>query len=125
MLTKSLSVCREIVAADGTTLRELLHPERDPARVRFSLAHAKLKPGSWSLLHRLQSNEVYCILAGSGTMEIDGEQREVQEGDVIYIPPGGRQRILARGPDELKFLCIVDPAWRAEDEEKLEMKNGK
>jgi mannose-6-phosphate isomerase-like protein (cupin superfamily) len=120
MLVKSLAACREVVAIDRTVLRELLHPDRDPAAVRYSLAHAKLPPQHWSLLHVLQTAEVYYILEGRGTMEIDREQREVEAGDAVYIPPGGRQRIFAHGPQWLEFLCVVDPAWRAEDEEKLE-----
>lgn len=120
MLMKSLAACRELVAIDRTVLRELLHPERDPVAVRYSLAHAKLPPQAWSLLHRLRTSEVYYILAGRGLMEIEGERCEVQAGDAIFIPPGGRQRIFAHGPEWLEFLCIVDPAWRAEDEERLE-----
>jgi mannose-6-phosphate isomerase-like protein (cupin superfamily) len=125
MLVKSLASCPEITAIDRTALRELLHPDRDPAAVRYSLAHAKLPPETWSLLHALRSSEVYYILTGRGTMEIDGQRREVKAGDVVYIPPGGRQRILAHGPEPLEFLCIVDPAWKAEDEEKLETRNEK
>jgi len=120
MLVKSLAACREMVAIDRTVLRELLHPDRDPAALRYSLAHAQLPPETWSLLHALRTSEVYCILAGRGTVEIDGERREVEAGDAVYIPPGGRQRIFAHGPQGLEFLCIVDPAWKAEDEERLE-----
>jgi len=120
MLVKSLAACREVVAIDRTVLRELLHPDRDPAALRYSLAHAKLPPQQWSLLHVLQMAEVYYILAGQGIIEIDRERREVEAGDAVYIPPGGRQRIFAHGPQWLEFLCVVDPAWRAEDEEKLE-----
>jgi mannose-6-phosphate isomerase-like protein (cupin superfamily) len=35
----------------------------------------------------------------------------------VYIPPGAEQHIRNTGAGDLKFLCIVDPAWRAEDEE--------
>lgn len=84
------------------------------------MAHARLPVGEWSSLHRLTSSEVYYILSGSGRMEIDGRAREVHPGDAVYIPPGARQRIFSLGPDPLEFLCIVDPAWRVEDEEILE-----
>lgn len=117
MLVKSLTSCVEITAIDNTVLRELLHPKRDAIAARYSLAHAKVPPQTRSLLHVLRTTEVYYILAGSGTMEIDGERRGVKSGDAIYIPPGGKQRIYNPGPEWLEFLCIVDPAWRAEDEE--------
>jgi len=120
MLVKSLESCMEFTAGDATRLRELLHPARDPAVMRYSLAHARLAGGVWSNLHVLTTSEVYYIIAGQGTMEIDGERCEVSAGDAIYIPPHGKQRIFSRGPEDLEFLCIVDPAWRAEDETILE-----
>ncbi|MBU0507645.1 cupin domain-containing protein [bacterium] len=116
MFVKSLESCKPFVAGDRTILRELLHPLRDPVGIRYSLAHAKLAVGKWSDLHVLTTSEVYYILAGRGTMEIDGAQREVGPGDAVYIPPEARQRILSLGPADIEFLCIVDPAWRAEDE---------
>lgn len=116
MLIKSLKDCREFIAGDHTILRELLNPDKDPVAHRYSLAHARLPVGQWSDLHILSTSEVYYILSGAGRVEINGEVRDVAVGDAVYIPPQSRQRILAIGPDELVFLCIVDPAWRAEDE---------
>jgi mannose-6-phosphate isomerase-like protein (cupin superfamily) len=116
MWIKALSDCAEFEAGDHTILRELFNPEHDPLNLRYSLAHAKLAPGNWSTLHRLKSSEVYYILSGNGRMEIDGEQRDVSAGDAVYIAPDARQRILSVGPSMLEFLCIVDPAWRPQDE---------
>jgi mannose-6-phosphate isomerase-like protein (cupin superfamily) len=39
---------------------------------------------------------------------------------MIYVPPGARQSLLNTGTQAIEFLCIVDPAWKAEDEEILE-----
>lgn len=116
MLVRSLSVCKKIIAGDGTELRELLHPDRQDIESRFSLAHAGLPPGTTSLLHVLKSSEVYYILKGRGRMEIDGEEKTVVPGDAVYIPPGGKQCIKSLGPENLEFLSLVDPAWKAEDE---------
>jgi mannose-6-phosphate isomerase-like protein (cupin superfamily) len=116
MLIKSLDKCPEIIAGDQTTLRELLHPARDDVALRSSLAHARVQPGVWTLRHALSTVEIYYILRGQGIMEIDGEQREVTTGDAIYIPPHGKQRIFNSGTGILEFLCLVDPAWRAEHE---------
>jgi mannose-6-phosphate isomerase-like protein (cupin superfamily) len=49
-------------------------------------------------------------------MHLGDEPREVLPGDAVYIPPDTVQYIDALGAEELVFLCIVDPAWRAEDE---------
>jgi mannose-6-phosphate isomerase-like protein (cupin superfamily) len=116
MLTQSLNDCPEFIAGDDTRLREILHPDKEAVELRYSLAHAKLYAGAASALHQLKSSEVYYVLKGRGRMEIDGEVQEVKSGDMIYIPPEARQRIIALEEEDLEFLCIVDPAWQEEDE---------
>jgi len=119
MLVLHLNDCAEFVAGDNTILREILHPDKQNVRIRYSLAHAIVRPGAVSLSHRLATSEVYYILEGTGIMTIDGERAEVGPGHTIYIPPHSVQSIRNTGEADLKFLCIVDPAWRAEDEEVL------
>ena len=49
-------------------------------------------------------------------MIIDEEISPVKSGQAIYIPPNAKQQIKNTGENELGFICIVDPAWRIEDE---------
>ncbi|NJO40987.1 MAG: cupin domain-containing protein [Cyanobacteria bacterium CRU_2_1] len=51
-----------------------------------------------------------------GEMHIDGETQAVEPGDAIYIPPDAKQFIHNPKTEPLIFICIVDPAWRQEDE---------
>jgi len=120
MFVRNLADCDEFLAGDSTTLREILHPEKARLDLGYSLAHAVVKPGDTSLRHRLSVSEVYYVLAGEGDMHIDGETRRVGPGDAIYIPPHALQCITNTGRADLRFLCIVDPAWRKEYEEVLE-----
>ena len=117
MLTKSLADCKEILAGDRTLLREVLHPSRDPAVIGYSLAHAKLARGTASLPHRLKTSEVYYFIGGQGRMHVDGKSATVGPEQTLYVPPGTVQFVENTGTDDLVFLCIVDPAWRTEDEE--------
>ncbi len=119
MLIRKLQDCPEFIAGDNTVLREILRPAEPAVPIRYSLAHARLAPGQVSQQHRLGSTEVYFILEGSGVMQIDGERQEVAPGDCVYIPPSAIQHIESKGNSDLVFLCIVDPAWRKEDEEVL------
>lgn len=116
MLIRKLKDCQEFTAADGTRLRELLHPDKQPLELRYSLAHATLPGGQTSTPHSLSTSEVYYILSGTGEMSIDGETRSVEAGDAIYIPPHAIQFIRSLGDKPLVFICLVDPAWRQEDE---------
>ncbi len=120
MLIRKLQNCAEITAGDGTLLRELLHPDRDYSfNGPYSLAHAALPPGKASREHRLKGSEVYFVISGSGRMHIDDEVAEIETGDAIEIPPGSIQWVENTGLADLSFLCIVDPAWKPEDEEIL------
>ena len=119
MLVKDLNDCKEFLAGDKTILKELLHPGKEDLRLHYSLAHATLKKGEVSTPHRLKTSEVYYILNGEGIMHIDEETKRVYPGQVIYIPPNAKQYIENTGTLDLKFLCIVDPAWKKEDEEIL------
>ncbi len=117
MLVVDPKDCPLFVAGDKTKLRELLHPDKRDVALRYSLAHATVEAGQQSTPHRLRTSEVYYILSGVGTMHIDGEQQRVQAGQTVYIPPNATQFIANDGAESLVFLCIVDPAWRADDEE--------
>ena len=116
MLVRHLNDCDEITAGDSSILREFLHPAKADVQIRYSLAHAKVEPGYATKPHKLKSSEVYYILAGKGLMHIDEQSLEVTSDCAVYIPPQSVQYIENTGDSELKFLCIVDPAWREEDE---------
>ena len=116
MLIINLKDCAEFIAGDNTILRELLHPDKADIDLRYSLAHAVLKPGKTSQPHMLKTSEVYYILEGEGEMSIDNETSKAIPGQAIYIPPNSKQFIKNTGNNDLVFLCIVDPAWQKSDE---------
>ena len=120
MFVKYLKDCREFIAGDDSILREILHPGKGDLPIHYSLAYAKVNAGQKTRPHILKSSEVYYVIAGQGLMHIDQESLEVGPGCAIYIPPDAEQYIENTGNSDLKFLCIVDPAWRQEDEEVLD-----
>jgi len=120
MFIRSLNDCPAFTAGDNCTLREILHPEKADLALRYSLAHAAVAPGQTTWLHALRTSEVYYILSGEAIMHVDGGSKRVVAGDTVYIPPKAKQQITNSGSVDLAFLCIVDPAWRKEDEEVVE-----
>jgi len=122
MLIKDIQNCEYFTAIDNTLLCELLHPakEDEHLEISYSIAHAIIKPNETSLPHKLKTSaEVYYILEGEGLMYIDDKSAEVHPGQAIYIPPNSKQYVQNTGSSHLKFLCIVYPMWRLEDEEVL------
>ena len=94
---------------DGSTIREYLHT---PAQ---SLAEATLTPGQSTQRHyHALSEEIYLLVAGGGTMELDGVSREVGEGDAILIPPAAWHELVA-GPEGVRLLCCCVPPYRDDD----------
>lgn len=120
MFVTHVKDCAEFLAGDHTHLRELLHPAKAGVAVRYSLAYGRIDPGQRSKRHRLASAEVYYILAGAGRVWIDDDAAGIETGSVIGVPPGATQWVENHGAVALEFLCLVDPAWRPEDEEVME-----
>jgi len=117
MFIKKLKDCPKFISGDEAILRELLHTKKGNFKFRYSLAHAIMKPAKATKPHRLRTCEVYYILEGFGLMHVDGETAKVNSGCAIYVPPRAVQYLKNTGNSDLAFLCIVDPAWRKEDEE--------
>lgn len=119
MLIRDIHACEYFTALDGTTLCELLHPRHAPAMAAgVSIAHALLPPGMASQPHRLATSaEIYYILQGQGAMTIDDEMATLTPGQAVYIPAGTVQSIRNTGAEHLVFLCVVAPAWCADDEQ--------
>lgn len=117
MFVKNLNHCPEFTANDGCLVREALHPKNDPVELGCSLAAARVPAGACTRPHTLAQTEVYLILAGEGRMHIDNEVRAVGAQDVILIPPRSVQWIENTADGELRFLAIVSPPWRQEDDQ--------
>ncbi|MDH3611601.1 MAG: cupin domain-containing protein [Nitrosopumilus sp.] len=109
-----------IEGKEGTKIKQYFHPHNTLNGIRFSLAQFTLEQGKSSLLHKLQSSEIYYILEGTGKLNVGDESFSVKKDDSVYVPPMSEQFIENTGEVDLKFLCIVDPAWKAEDEIILE-----
>ena len=120
MFVKYLKDCPEFVAGDDSILREILHPDKANIQIHYSLAHAKVKAGQKTKPHKLKSTEVYYVIAGQGLMHIDNQSFQVGRESAIHILPNSIQCIENTGNSNLEFLCIVDPAWRQDDEEVLD-----
>jgi len=118
-MVRRLCDCKEFLSGDKASLRELLHAAKGDFKCGYSLAHATLKPRETTLPHELSSSEVYYILEGQGLMHIDASAQAVTKDCLVYIAPCQRQYIENTGASDLKFLCIVDPAWKPEDEKVL------
>lgn len=105
---------------EGTTIKQYFHPHNTLNGINYSIAQFTLEPGKRSKLHKMKSSEIYYILEGTGEIKINEELFHIEKDDSMYVPPNSKQFIKNSGSINLKFLCIVEPAWKADDEILLE-----
>ena len=51
-------------------------------------------------------DEVYLVLEGSGTLEVEGERVEVREGQAAFVPAGADHRFV--GYEQLAVLVVFE-----------------
>lgn len=120
MNTKKIENIDVLEGEEGSKIRQIFHPHNTLSGIRYSLSHFTVSSGKKSKLHKMKTSEIYYILKGEGVLHVDDESISVSEDQAIYIPPHSKQHIENTGKTDLKFLCIVDPAWRQDDEVRLE-----
>ena len=116
MIIKNQKNSTKITGNEGAVIYDLLNPIDVKNAIQYSLVRVNLSSGKSTLSHIMKTSEVYYILEGNGLMHINDESAKVLVGDVIFVPPGSKQHIENIGSSDLKFLCVVEPAWKKDDE---------
>lgn len=119
IFNKHLNDCKEIIANDGCRLKELLHPENDPAALPFSFAVARLEPGKSTYRHYLTQTEIYFVIEGQGSLHVGTAVSDLNRGAIAVVPPGAEQWLHNTGQTMLEFIAIVSPPWREQDDIRL------
>ncbi len=105
---------------EGTKIKQYFHPHNTSDGINYSLAQFSLEPGKRSKLHKMNSSEIYYILEGIGNLNVNECTYRLEKDDSVYVPPNSKQFIENIGNNNLRFLCIVEPAWSTKDEIILE-----
>jgi quercetin dioxygenase-like cupin family protein len=89
-----------------TTVRWLITKE-DGAR-HFATRRFEIDSGGQVGLHNHQEDHHVYVLQGHALFIDDqGNQEEVSEGDVIYIPPNQSHAIINENKEKFIFICII------------------
>ncbi len=109
-IIKLKSQAKEFYTDEKCFITELSNTPDDPD---LSIARARVEPGVTTRWHHLKETiERYCIISGSGRVEVgDLTPQNVNAGDIVLIPPMCRQRITNTGTDDLIFLAICTPRF--------------
>ena len=116
MIVKKIEEIEAFTGQEGTQIKQIFSPSETDNSIRYSIAHCTINPGKTSKPHVMKTSEIYYILEGKGVLHLEDEEQEVKKNDAIFVPPNSRQFLENNGETNLIALCIVDPAWRQEDE---------
>jgi quercetin dioxygenase-like cupin family protein len=73
----------------------------------FGMNLIRLRPGQRGRIHRhLHQEEVYLVLEGTLTLEVEGEPRELRRGDLARVAPDVRRRLANRHREPLLLLAL-------------------
>ncbi len=116
MSVQKNSEIQSIQGNEGTKIKQYFHPHNTLNGINYSIAQFTLEPGGKSKLHKLSSSEIYYILEGNAILNVDQDKHQLGKDDSVYVAPNSKQSIENTGSENLRFLCIVEPAWKAENE---------
>lgn len=116
MIVSDLAKCTTIPGTEGTSIKQIFHPHNTMLGIGYSISQCVIGPGKSSKPHKLKSSEIYFVTKGHGVLHVDDESSDIAENQAVYIPPLSRQFVRNTGKTDLEFLCIVEPAWKQEDE---------
>ncbi len=94
----------EMDGAEGASMAIMVG--RSDGAPHFALRSFRVDAGGHTPRHSHDyEHEVY-VVDGSGTVLLQGEERPIGSGDVIYVEADSEHQFRA-GSDGLRFLCVV------------------
>lgn len=94
----------------GALSKPLVRPETAGSRL-VDYRISTYQPMAYVETHKHKVQEqIYHVLEGEGSMEIEGRRQIVRRHDVIFIPPGVPHSIRNDGLTDLTFIVVTTPA---------------
>jgi mannose-6-phosphate isomerase-like protein (cupin superfamily) len=113
------------VTRDGSMIREWAGPGYAAEATGLSLAEATVPPGGATIEHlHCRSEELYLVTAGAGLLRVGEEERRIEVGDCVAIPPGTAHKLFNDGNVDLVVVCACAPPYSHEDTVLLEGVEG-
>jgi quercetin dioxygenase-like cupin family protein len=72
-------------------------------------------PGGASSNHNHPFEHEVMILQGEATLKGEGFEQKVAVGDAFYIPANDQHVLLNKGPETLRFVCLVPLSGEEDD----------
>jgi quercetin dioxygenase-like cupin family protein len=92
---------------DPGTAERFLPLRRQLGVSTFGMNQVTLQPGQRGRIHRHKlQEEVYVVLEGRLTLVLEGEESDLEQGEVIRVAPQVRRQLVNRGPGRVVLLAL-------------------
>ena len=96
----------------------LLIGESTSGSKEISIQITEVEPEGMQFLHSHEEQQCYYVVRGMGLIYIDEEERQVHEGDAIFIPSNATHGIKNIGREKLVYLT-ANRAFGTEKEQAI------
>jgi mannose-6-phosphate isomerase-like protein (cupin superfamily) len=104
------------VAERGRLRSHFLMDAGDLGSRNLSVTWVHVEPGAQQHTHSHEDSEqVYVIVRGRGRMRVAGDQEDVAEGDLVFIPPATDHWIKNDGDETLVYITAAAPPVSMEE----------
>jgi mannose-6-phosphate isomerase-like protein (cupin superfamily) len=81
----------------------------------LSVIQERMPPGASEQLHYHEhAQQVFYILSGTATFEVEGDVKTVLPNQSIHVPPNTKHCILNNSDTDLHFLVVSEPKSRGD-----------
>jgi mannose-6-phosphate isomerase-like protein (cupin superfamily) len=80
----------------------------DAKNLKTAFRKRILKPGSSIGYHLQKEDEIYYVLSGNGTMQMNGKTFAVKPGDAILTRPGSSHGIAPNADNDLTIMIVYE-----------------
>jgi uncharacterized cupin superfamily protein len=92
---------------DPDTDERFLSLRRELGITAFGINQILLRPGQRGRIHRhFHQEEVYLVLSGTLTLGVDGEERELTQGEIVRVAPEVRRQLVNRSDEDCLLLAL-------------------
>lgn len=106
----------KFISQDKAIVKEIVSPRNSVVK-NHSLAEVTIRPGRSILEHyHVESEELFYILQGEGSISVEGETCLLGEGDVVAILPGKIHKVKNDGKTDLIMLVVCSPSYCDDDQ---------
>lgn len=95
----------DMAGVQGVTMAMMVG--REHGAPNFSLRQFRVEPGGHTPRHSHDYEHEVFVVSGAGTVLLEGRERSVRAGDVIYVPADQEHQFRADAGAGLRFLCLV------------------